>query len=119
MRIPFILISLAALYAQPPATPTVVSPDVHPDRTVSFRLYAPKASEAAFFGDWMKTGTSEKMTKGADGVWSVTVGPVRPGIYIYHFLVDGMTIADPVNPRVKLRARTSASLVEVRGGEPE
>lgn len=120
MRIPFVLIPLvAALYAQQPAPPAVVSPDVHPDRTVSFRLYAPKASEAAFFGDWMKTGTSERMTKGADGVWSVTVGPVRPGIYIYHFVVDGMTIADPVNPRVKLRARTSASLVEVRGGESE
>jgi enterochelin esterase family protein len=81
MRTPFILIPLAALCAQqPPVVPTVISPDVHADRTVSFRLYAPKASEAAFFGDWMKAGTSEKMTKGPDGVWSLTVGPVRPGI---------------------------------------
>ena len=119
MRIALILTSLIALYAQPPASSTVVSPDVHPDRTVTFRLYAPKASEAAFFGDWMKTGTNEKMAKGTDGVWSVTVGPVPQGIYIYHFVVDGMTIADPVNPRMKLRARTSASLLEVRGGEPE
>lgn len=122
MRISFIAFSLLAAFAlcaQSPSPPTVVSPDVHPDRTVSFRLYAPKSSEAAFFGDWMKTGTSEKMAKGPDGVWSITVGPLRPGIYIYHFLVDGMTIADPVNPRIKLRARTSASLVEVPGQEPE
>lgn len=122
MRIPSLaaaLLATVALCAQSPAPPSVVSPDVHADRTVSFRLYAPKATEAAFFGDWMKTGTSEKMTKGSDGVWTVTVGPLPSGIYIYHFLVDGMTIADPVNPRIKLRARTSASLVEVRGDEPE
>src|SRR5207237_10173392 len=34
---------------------------------------------------------------------------------IYWFNVDGLAIADPVNPKVKLRQRTSASLVEVPG----
>ncbi len=103
----------------PPPTPgsNVVSPDVQPDRRVTFRLYAPKATEVAFFGDWMKTGTSEKMTKGSDGTWSITVGPLPSSIYIYNFILDGVPIADPVNPRMKLRARTSASLVEVRGDE--
>jgi enterochelin esterase family protein len=96
-----------------------VSPEIASDRRVTFRVYAPKASEAAFFGDWMKTGSSEKMTKGSGGVWSVTVGPVPQGMYIYHFVVDGVTMADPVNPRMKLRARTSASLVEVPGTTPD
>src|SRR5262245_61233615 len=113
------LLAAATLCGQSVAIPNVVSPEVHSDRTVTFRVYAPKASEAAFFGDWMKTGTSEKMTKSADGVWSVTVGPVPASIYIYHFVVGGMTIADPVNPRMKLRARTSASLVEVPGTDVE
>jgi enterochelin esterase family protein len=49
-------------------------------------------------------------------VWSIDQGPLPPGIYIYTFTVDGITMADPVNPRVKPRWRTSASTVEVLGG---
>ena len=59
------------------------------------------------------------MTKDSDGVWSTTIGPLEPSIYIYWFTVDGLAIADPVNPRVKLRARTSASLVEVPAQTPD
>jgi enterochelin esterase-like enzyme len=113
----FLLASMT-VFAQAPAGNTVVSPEVHPDGKVTLRLVAPKATEASFFGDWMKTGSAEKMTKDDKGVWSVTVGPVPQGMYIYHFVVDGVTMADPVNPRMKLRARTSASLLEVKGTEP-
>ena len=87
--------------------------EIHSDRRVTFSLDAPQAKEVSFFGDWMKAGAKEPMTKDAKGVWRVTVGLLAPNIYIYSFTVDGVTIADPVNPRVKLRARTSASLVEV------
>jgi enterochelin esterase family protein len=69
--------------------------------------------------DYMPQGTREKMTRDAEGVWSVTMGPMAPTVYIYWFNVDGMTIADPVNPNIKLRARTSASMVEVPGATPE
>ena len=51
-------------------------------------------------------------------IWSVTLGPLEPSIYIYSFTVDGVAIPDPVNPRMKLRARTSASLVEVKDDPP-
>lgn len=104
-----------ACLAQAPQTQSVVSPEVHPDRRVTFRVAAPKSTEVTFFGDWMPAGTQEKMSKGEDGVWSLTIGPLPPSVYIYTFNVDGLTIADPVNPRVKLRARTSASLVEIPG----
>lgn len=112
----YTLCAAACAFAQAPA---VVSPEVQMDRRVTFRMPAPKASEVAFFGDWMAPGANQKMSKGADGIWSVTLGPLNPGLYIYHFIVDGMTIADPVNPRIKLRARTSASLVEVPGSTPQ
>ena len=59
----------------------------------------------------MPTETREKMTKDGKGVWSITLGQLPPSIYLYSFTVDGVTIADLVNPRVKLRARTSASMV--------
>ena len=109
------LLWTAIACAQPQGGNSVVSPEVLPDRHVTFRIFAPKATDVAFYADWKPVGTSEKMTKDDGGVWSITTGPVDPGIYIYNFIVDGMTIADPVNPRMKLRARTSASLLEVPG----
>lgn len=119
VRTASILLLLASCaWPQPPAPDTLVSPEVQPDRRVTFRLRAPKASEVTFFGDWMPVGSEEKMAKGADGVWSVTLGPLAPSIYLYTFTVDGVTMADPVNPRIKLRSRTSASMVEVRASTP-
>lgn len=91
----------------------VVSPDVHPDRTVTFRLKAPNASEVTLTGDWLPS--SEKLTKDEKGIWSVTLGPLEPGLAIYNFTMDGLAIADPVNPHIKLRARGSGSLVDVPG----
>jgi enterochelin esterase-like enzyme len=99
---------------------TLVSPEVHADRTVTFRLYAPKATEVTITGDWMatlesRTGGIAKMTRGADGVWTFTSPQLEPTIHLYFFTLDGLNIADPVNPVVKLRTRTSGSLVEVPG----
>src|SRR4051812_178638 len=89
--------SVVPLFAQPTPGPVISSPEVQPDRKVTFRLNAPKANEVAFFGDWMQPRTSEKMTKDSDGIWSITVGPLKPSIYIYNFILDGLPIADPVN----------------------
>lgn len=100
------------------AQPNVVSPEVHGDRRVTFRVHAPKAQEVTFFGDWMPANAKEKMAKDPGGVWSVTLGPLAPSIYLYSFTVDGVTMADPVNPKIKLRARTSASMVDVPSSPP-
>ncbi|MBS1857442.1 MAG: esterase [Acidobacteria bacterium] len=105
--------------AQPPARDTLVSPEVRPDRTVTFRIRAPKAAQVTLFGAWMPVGSQQPMVRDADGVWSVTVGPLAPNGYLYSFTVDGVTIADPVNPDIKLRQRTSASLLEIPGNPPE
>lgn len=115
LRLLLLITATFAIHAQPQQQqpPQVVSPEVHANGSVTFRLYAPKAAEAAFYGDWMRVGTLEKMRKADNGVWTYTTPPLPPSIYIYSFTVDGMTIADPVNPRIKLRARTSASMVEV------
>ena len=93
------------------------SPEVHPDKTITFRLEAPKASSVAVLGEW-NLNKPQPLTKDDKGLWSVTVGPVPANIYIYVFNVDGVTMTDPINPLVKLRARTSASMVQVPGGQP-
>src|SRR5262249_6024009 len=96
----------SAALGQPPAG-AGRSPEVRPDRGVTLRVRAPKAAEVTLTGDWLPPGRTEKLTRDAAGVWSVTVGPLGPGIAIYNFNIDGLAVADPVNPRVKLRARTS------------
>ena len=101
--------------AQPPPPDTLVSPELGPDRKVTFRIRAAKAAQVTLFGSWMPLGTQEPMTRNSDGIWSVTVGPLAPNGYLYTFTVDGVTVADPVNPDVKLRQRTSASLLEIPG----
>lgn len=74
--------------------PAVVSPDVRADRTVVFRLSAPKASEVLLTGDWM-TGPPVALTRDADGLWAVSQGPLEPSLYEYAFLVDGVRVDDP------------------------
>jgi enterochelin esterase-like enzyme len=104
-----LLLFTAAVFAQP---------EVLPDRRITFRIAAPKASEVTLTGDWLGSTPPPKLTKDDRGVWSVTLGPFEPSIYIYSFTVDGVAMADPVNPRMKLRARTSGSLVEVKDDTP-
>src|SRR6185436_15267969 len=112
------LLLASTAFGQPPAG-GVVSPEAHPDRRVTFRVNAPKAADVMLTADWLAGGRTEKLTRDARGVWSVTVGPLAPGIAIYNFNIDGLAVADPVNPRMKLRARTSASLVAVPGDGTE
>lgn len=97
----------------------IVSPEVHPDHQVTFRVLAPKASDVRLWGDWMAPNSPEPMPKDDRGVWSLTIPSIEPGLSIYTVTIDGVTTPDPINPRVKLRARTSASLVSVPGNSPE
>src|SRR2546428_5125711 len=72
-----------------PAVPR--SPDIHPDRTVTFRLMAPKASEVTLNGSW-DGETNIKMTKDDNGVWSTTVCPLTPQLWAYWYAVDGVKV---------------------------
>jgi enterochelin esterase-like enzyme len=117
-RVWLLLFALAVLplRGQPAGTP--VSPEVHPGGMVRFRLSAPKASTVTLTGDWQWPAIPQNLQKDDNGVWSLTVGPLAPAIYIYSFTVDGIAMADPGNPRIKLRDRGSASLVEVPADPP-
>src|SRR5689334_18712356 len=70
------------------AVPRPVSPEIHSDHTVTFRLAAPKANEVTLNGSW-EGARDLKMTKDENGVWSTTVGPLGAQLWGYWFLVDG------------------------------
>lgn len=113
----WMLLSLfQSVSAQPPRGPFVVSPKVHADKTVTFSYLAPDASEVLLSGQLIKEPVP--MTKGEQGIWSVTVGPVEPDIYPYSFKVDGVTVMDPANEDYFPNERFKASLVDIPGDEP-
>ncbi|MFC5409248.1 alpha/beta hydrolase-fold protein [Larkinella bovis] len=102
--------------AQPPRGPLVVSPQVNADKTVTFRYLSPAAREVKLSGQFLKAPI--EMTKDEQGIWSVTVGPVKPDIYPYSFQVNGVTVMDPANVAFFPNERFKASLVDVPGDTP-
>src|SRR5438477_8524888 len=102
LSIATIMVFMALANAQTPRrepTPndTLKSPEVLPDNRVTFRIYAPKASEVSISGHWITQGrgTGGKLENDSNGVWSITVGPLPPDFYNYTFTVDGVRTIDP------------------------
>src|SRR3954468_24698482 len=65
-------------------------PCVHADRRVTFRVAAPDAQKVQ-----VRLGGGHDMTKGADGLWMVTIPPQVVGFHYYSIVIDGATVADP------------------------
>jgi len=104
---------LRADYAR---TRAVISPIIHADGRVTLKLNAPEANNVRVTGHiigpnahWLSKDRSLPMTKGADGIWTVTLGPLRPDIYDYGYTVEGVAVSDPGN---------RLNLVEVPGPQP-
>lgn len=131
--VPQVLVALAfslvlSLACAPPAraqeetasspSDTLVSPRVFPDGRVRISIYAPQAEEVAVMGDyggWSPTS----LTRGEDGVWSTTLGPLPPNLYNYMLQVDGVSTVDPSNPRHKGGISSVSSLFFVSGEEAD
>jgi enterochelin esterase-like enzyme len=97
------------------------SPEVHADRTVTFRLYAPRASEVLLMGSpgiLEVIKNPKPLEKDAKGLWSTVVGPLPAGFYTYGFAIDGgLRMPDPSNPNVELRRWGNTSSFIVSGTE--
>jgi enterochelin esterase family protein len=94
------------------------SPEIHPNRTVTFRLLAPKATEVTVNGSW-DSGTNIKMTRDDAGVWSATVGPLAPQLWGYWFMVDGVKALDPNNAETQRDGARYDNLLMISGPESE
>jgi enterochelin esterase-like enzyme len=116
----FIVMSacMAAFAATPDSRP-YVSPEIHPDHTVTFRVLAPHASEVTLEGGWMALKQTVPLVKDSKGLWSVTVGPLSPTVYAYWFNFDGAVVLDEANPFVRIRGgASSVSAVDVPDPKP-
>lgn len=87
----------------------IVSPEIHSDNTVTFRLNAPKAVKVQVTGDFLPTQKIDTPFGQFDapgvadltennGVWEYTTSePLEPELYSYSFSVDGLRMMDPSN----------------------
>jgi enterochelin esterase family protein len=114
LSLAFICITLAAFAQQALGPGTgLVSPEINPDNTVTFRLFAPKAVTVQVTGDFLPTRPVEyemngqkliydapgiaDLREGPGGVWTFTSQPLTGELYSYSFLVDGRKTMDPSN----------------------
>src|SRR6187399_1804087 len=132
-----LIFTAPSLFAQPPvpATPgagrgggrgggtpvtALRSPEVNADRTVTLRFRAPMATAVDVVGEIMRGTGPKPMTKGDDGIWTATIGPLPPEIWTYNFRLQGVDVPDPSNPAIKPvpPGFAMSSYVEVPGDAP-
>ncbi|MBE2215584.1 MAG: esterase [Opitutaceae bacterium] len=99
------------------------SPEVHADRTVTFRVRAPAAQTVELNGAVLAAlgrawGETLPFTKGEDGIWTLTLGPLRPDIYAYLIRIDGVQVADPSNTIASFTGMPPYSQLVVHGEGP-
>ncbi len=100
----------------------IVSPEIHENNTVTFRLKAPKAIKIEVTGDFLPAGKNGEagkasLTENKDGVWEFTTNePLVSELYSYSFIVDGLKTQDPSNVYM-IRDVASVTNVFIVGGE--
>jgi enterochelin esterase-like enzyme len=96
--------------------PVLISPEVHPDHTVTFRFKDPGAAKVELD---LEGASPLPMTKDAANVWSVTTPPLTPEIYGYSFTADGESRLDPLNSVTKPNLIWQSNAVLVPGDTPQ
>ena len=85
-------------------------PSPNNDGTVTFRYKNDSAKNVQV--DVQFCGRKD-MKRGADGTWTVTLGPAAPDLYPYHYIVDGLNVMDPENPQYFPNEGFKNSLLEI------
>lgn len=103
------------LFAQGKA---IVSPEIHDDNRVTFRLVTPThVAQVRIGGDCFPTGSAD-LKKNEDGVWEFTTPEALASeLYSYFFIVDGVRMLDPSNVYMVRDVSTIMNIFIV-GGDP-
>lgn len=101
-----------ALGQAPTPPPPLVSPEVHPDGRITFRVRAPNAKEVTVG----RSGADRlSMSRDDQGTWTATTAVLTPDIYQYTFSIDGQTTLDPMNSWVAPNLLNMSNMVRVPG----
>ncbi len=102
---------VSAQQNRPPRPKPVISPLFGKNGAVTFQIKAPEAKQVAVSGKMIE-GT-QALIRGEDGLWSVTLDSVSPGIYEYSFIIDGVKMVDPGNPSLKPQRSPNTSILHL------
>lgn len=98
----------------------IVSPEIAPDRTVTFRLQAPDAKSVKVIGNFTQPEwAAVDLTKDASGSWSAVSAALEPEMYSYQFIVDGVPAHDPKNLNLVRDAMNVLNFFIVPGGRAD
>jgi enterochelin esterase family protein len=92
--------------------PPFISPEVHADWSVTFRISAPNAKEVKLDREG---SDALDMQRDDQGVWSVTTAPLAPDYYGYSFSVDGVHTMDALNSQLVPNLISPGNAVHVPG----
>ncbi len=84
-------------------------------QNVTFNVSAPRAKEVFFTSQF--TQGNQPMVKNSKGIWSITLPVQNPDIYPYNFIIDGVSVADPLNTDIFPNENFKSSLLEVPNSE--
>lgn len=101
---------------------SLISPEVHPDNTVTFRFKAPKAVRVQVVGDFIKERNADgyriaDLKEGDKGIWEFTTGKLDSELYSYRFIVDGLQVTDPLNVYMNRDVNNVDNIFIVKGGK--
>lgn len=100
--------------------PRVVSPEILPDNRVTFRLYAKEVTKVTVSGEWQAGfGATENLVKNDTGLFTLTVGPLKPELYGYTFSIDGVRALDPGNVQVRRDGVNYQNYLIIPGAESD
>ncbi|MCH6200975.1 alpha/beta hydrolase-fold protein [Aquiflexum sp. LQ15W] len=109
----------------------IVSPEIHDDQSVTFRVFAPDAKSVQITGDFLPTVKMETqfgqmdgpgkadLGKGENGVWEYKSAPLSPELYGYSIIVDGFTTTDPNNPFLIRDVASVTNILIVGAGQTD
>ncbi len=95
----------------------MISPEVHPDSTVTLRFDAPNAQKVTVSIEG--EAKAIPLEKNASGLWEATTGPKPPEYYGYSFSVDGKRELDPHNPDMRPNLLSPTTVLHVPGPTPQ
>lgn len=113
-------------------TPPVVSPEINPDNTVTFRLKESAAEKVFVTGDFLPTQKIQtpygefdgpgyaELKKNEDGIWEYTTpSALTPELYSYSFVVNGVRMPDPANVFQIRDVATISNVFLISGGRAD
>lgn len=108
------LLLVGVLQAQ--SKSNIVSPQINPDNSVTFRLKSATASSVKIKGTWMKDSEPAVAMVKTDSIWSFTTSKLDPDFYRYNFYLEGVEVLDPLNSYVE-RAGIRFESIFIIGGQ--